>query len=348
MNSRTKKWTAIHKSKKIFSPRGLILIFLLLLLGIIFVGIERSHKIDIYFEKKYPQVPQRKIVYKNYRIGFVTDAHARFSKNCNDIIPKSKKPMVHFVSKMNNEFKPDVVIDGGDFIDGTKRFGQQSINDFLKFEKIFKKLTMPSYHVFGNHELRGMTRETWIDLNSYKKTYYYFDTDRLRIIVLDSTLIPNFDEINSLKDAAFNKQLDWLNALLEKSSGFRTVIFIHHPPLKKLNPKLSAEKLASLTDLFSKFGVRAVFSGHVEIPYYENKNGVDYFVVPGFFRSEAKGVIFYNSFAEVTLGIKNGIKVFYTRENDNEYKSFFMPSEEYNNIENEIKEKVKFFNLTDD
>ncbi len=328
---------------KIFTFSGLFLIAFILALGMFFVLFEKTGKIDNYFEKKYPQAPQKRIVYKTYRIGFTTDAHARFSKNSNAIIPESRKPMVHFVSMMNNDFKPDFVVDGGDFIDGSRRFGEKSINDFLKFEKILKNLTMPHYHVFGNHEIRGLSRETWAKINRQKKTYYSFEFDRLKVIILDSTLIPNFDEIGSTKDAAFEKQFGWLKDQLQSSDGFRKIVFIHHPPLPILSPVLSSEKLTALRDLFSEFGVRAVFSGHVEVPYHAEIGGVNYFVVPGFFRSEAKGVIFKNSFAEIRLGLRNTVEVFYTREDDSRYENFTMPSAGYAEIEKEIKEKVNFF-----
>lgn len=333
------------KDEKIFSLHGLILIAILLILGIGFVNIDRSRRIDIYFEKNIPQVSQ--IAHKNYRVGFVTDAHARFSKNSNSIIAESRIPMTYFVSKMNNDFKPAFVVDGGDFIEGSRRFGQQSINDFSEFQKIFENLKMPSYHVIGNHEIRGMSRETWLGLTQYEQTYYSFEVDNLKVIVLDSTLIPSSNKIGSDMDIAFEKQLTWLRNILENSSEFKKIIFIHHPPIATMNPTLSAARISDLNKIFSEFGVRAVFSGHVEIPYYAKIGGVDYFIVPGFFRSESKNTLFKQSFAEIKLGVRNKLKIYYTRESDTEYKTLTLPSEEYDAVKKEITKKgVDFFELT--
>lgn len=53
-NKKTKKITKKNKQKATFSLPGLLIIAFVLILGILFVSIERSGKIDTYFEKKYP------------------------------------------------------------------------------------------------------------------------------------------------------------------------------------------------------------------------------------------------------------------------------------------------------
>lgn len=308
------------------------------MLGLFFTWLENSGKIYHYYEKKYPVREFKNYPVKKYKIGFVTDAHSKTTKE-GLIRPESANPMLNFVSEMNNNFHPDFVVDGGDFIDGTRRFGTKSMQDYLAFSKIFETIKSPTYKVLGNHELRGMTRETWIKLNKYKKSYYYFDYDKLRIIVFDNTLMPDPDDLSKEKD--YREELAWLEKLLQESSGYKKIIFTHYPFVSSLRKGRPIEPIEEFNGIVSKYGVRAIFSGHVEVPYYEKIGGVDYFIIPGFFRSEATGMLWEGSFSEINVGLEASLKLFYKGEG-NEYKTFIIPSEEYENAKKEIMEKVDF------
>lgn len=326
------------KKKRIFSPWGLIIISTALALGLFFAWLENSGKTYSYFEKKYPASEIKMPPVKRYKIGFVTDAHSKTNKE-GLVYPESANPMLDFAFEMNNNFHPDFVIDGGDFIDGTKRFGAKSMRDYLAFSKIFETIKAPKYKVLGNHELRGMTRETWTKFNKYKKSYYYFDYGKLRIIIFDSTLMPDPDNLS--KEKAYKEELAWLENLLQESKGHKKIIFTHYPFVSSLRKGRPLAPIEEFNKIVSKYGVRAIFSGHVEVPYYEKIGGVDYFIIPGFFRSEATGMLWKGSFSEINIGLKTSLKLFYKREGD-EYETIIIPSKEYENIKKEISEKVNF------
>lgn len=328
------------KNKKLFSMSGLITIFFLLFFGLGFVFFEKTY----FPEDKQPVQVFKIPPIKKYRIGFMTDAHSRVTKK-GLIRPESKIPMLNFVSEMNNNFHPFFVVDGGDFIDGTRRFGSLSMKDYSAFSEIFKTIEAPKYQVLGNHELRGMTRENWNKLNNYKNSYYYFDYDKLRVIVFDSTLTPESE--NSVKIPEYNKQLLWLENLLKNSDGYKKIIFTHYPFISLLRKKMPIERVEEFNKIASEYGVRAVFCGHVEFPYYEKIGGVEYFVVPGFFRSEAIGMIWKDSFSEIRIGLRNNLKIFYKREDDNEYRTVVIPSAEYEEIKKEIMSTVDFMAPSD-
>lgn len=326
-----------EKNKGIFSPTGLLTIFLLLMIGLIVVLAEKSGKIFKEDAFQYPVINPSQI--KKYKIGFVADAHSRVTKK-GDVRLESKIPMENFVSEMNNNFHPNFVVDGGDFIDGTRRFGSQSMKDYSEFSKIFEKIEAPKYKVLGNHELRGMTREEWKKINNYEKSYYYFDFEDLRVIIFDNTLMPDPDDLS--KEKAYKNELAWLENLLQNSEGYKKIIFTHYSFIPSLRKALSIEIINEFNDLTSKYAVSAVFSGHVEVPYYEKLKGVDYFVVPGFFRSKATGMLWSGSFSEIQIGSQNSLKLFYKNDMNNEYKTFIMPSAEYEAIKEEIKSKINF------
>ena len=246
---------------------------------------------------------------------------------------------------MNNDFKPEIAIDGGDFIEGSKRFGEKSIKDYTLFEKVFGKLSMPKYHLLGNHDLRGMTREQWIQLNNYENSYYYVDLSRLRVIFLDGDLIPSSSEISGFEE--FEKQFNWLEELLKKSYRYRKIIFIHNSTLPEISITLSLEKLNRLNELFKKYYVMAVFSGHSEILDYKRNGFVNYFTIPGSYRSKYNKMKpdWYGTYAEITMKGSPSMKIFYKETENGEYKTMNIPSEEYYKAEQE-QERTR--NLNDE
>jgi len=190
-----------------------------------------------------------------------------------------------------------------------------------------------------------MTRETWTQLNGYEKSYYYFDYDKLRVIIFDSTLMPDPDDFS--KEKAYREEVAWLENLLKKSQGYKKIIFTHYPLIPAFGRASSIEIINEFNRITSQYGVRAVFSGHVEVVYYDKINGVDYFVVPGFFRSENKEVLWKGSFAEITIGLRNHLKLFYKKDGDNEYRTLTIPSVEYENIKKELDGKTNFLDQTE-
>jgi hypothetical protein len=335
--------TNLKKSKS-FTPQGIILILILLFFGGLFAYLMKETDLfDPYRESDMRVLIDNIILPKKHRIGFVTDAHARATRQ-NDILPAAKVPMEKFISRMNTVFLPDFTVDGGDFIEGTRRFGAKSRNDFLLFDKFFQQLDSPEYHVIGNHDLRGLTRQEWTDKTKNKNSYYYFDFDEtLRVIIFDSTLITASSDEKNSERIAYEKELDWLEETLKNSRNRKIIVFSHHPPIPALRKAMPIEAISRLDDIFSKYRVRAVFSGHVEVAYYEKIGGVDYFAVPGFYRSELTGFPLIGSFSEINIGYRNSLTLYYKKSaEETGYRTLLIPSDEYYAFEKEEKEKVNF------
>lgn len=277
---------------------------------------------------------------KECKIGFITDVHGRKStKGTERLKEESEKTLLAFSKRMKNDFHPNFIVDGGDLIEGTDREGQKSIDDFKALKEYLEKMDIPLYHVIGNHETRGFSKDDWLKLVDQEKTFYYFDHKNLRIIVLDGneneridTSAPDYN-----KDFYYitDEQFAFLEKTLSENENLQKIVFIHYPPFETPGTKMiNPEQSARLREIFSKNKVAAVFSGHTEILDYKEIEGVRYFVIPGAERSELKNVHWLGTFSEITVGEDVKAKIFYKKSFDEEnYHELLIPSEEYENIE---------------
>lgn len=316
------------KSNSIFKNKiSLLAIFLALSAGSVFALYQEQGLIDEYFQKKYYKPVIVKIrPAKLVKIGFTTDVHAQFRNSVQSINRESKLTMESFVVEMK-AYRPDFVIDGGDYIEGTKRTETEAVKDFQDIQKIFLSGgNIPAYYVLGNHELRGFSRQKWLELTGLGNSFYYFDVENLRVIVLDGNYQPSSSQgdiaiepgLTYTRGYVSQEQMVWLENLLQESKAFRKIVFLHQPPLggtiHKTNRSGFPVNARQLREVFSKYGVMAVFSGHIEEAYHEKIDGVDYFVMPGFHKDndQDKGQEFYKgvfSAIEVTRDVR--IKMFF-------------------------------------
>jgi 3',5'-cyclic AMP phosphodiesterase CpdA len=325
----------LTKNKIFKNIEALLIIFILLCAGVVFVYFLQKGIIYEYIENKYyhPQVLKIRPA-KLVKIGFVTDAHTMYKKGA---LKKSTTETLDEFSKQMNIFRPDFIIDGGDMIEGTKRVGNQSITDFQAINQLFSQAAFGAskYYVLGNHELRGFNRQKWLELTGMENSYYYFDVDNLRVIVLDGNFMPSSVGDIAIEPGLYytrgyvnNEQKKWLEKVLENSVEYRKIVFLHQPPLDSTNHKTGSSGFpagaAKLRAIFSQYGVSAVFSGHIEEAYHEKIDGVDYFIVPGFWKDnddKEKGHDFYKRvFSEIKVRRNVSLKMHYKDLESGEYK----------------------------
>lgn len=290
-------------------------------------------------EKK--QQEEKEIIQKEYKIGFITDVHGKIKgikKKTPNVNSEAKETLTYFMEHMNKNFHPDFIVDGGDLVEGTDREGQKSIDDFKTLTEYFKEIKVPTYHIIGNHETRGFSKSDWLNLTGYQETYYYFDYDRLRIIVLDGNeneKIENIDSYNKDFYYISEEQFQWLEKTLSESRNPKKIVFIHYPPFETPGTKMiDLDQSARLRNIFSKNSVSAVFSGHTEILQFKEIDGVRYFVIPGAERSKLKSIAWLDSFAEIIVEENIQAKLFYKKSFDEkEYHELLIPSEEFDKME---------------
>lgn len=233
------------------------------------------------------------------KIGFITDAHFNADKNKKTgeykLHWRSREAMEKFVEVMNKNFKPDLVIENGDFIDGKDKRSQET---WLEANELFKKLKAPFYHVLGNHETNSFKKDVWLGMIGYDKTYYFQDirkgNQNYRVIVLDGNFLPDDSDTEPEKHyypGKINKeQWQWLKNILQeaKEQDKSTIVFIHQPPVSTdffTNWGVFPQG-KQLHELFSEYKVRAVFSGHIENLCNIKDGETKYFVLQGFWKGK--------------------------------------------------------------
>jgi 3',5'-cyclic AMP phosphodiesterase CpdA len=196
-----------------------------------------------------------------------------------------------------------------------------------------------------------MGKDDWLELVGYEKPYYYFDVKNYRMIVLDSNFFPVcFDNVPTAQDSVCleqgkdinvldvvdifpdaeyypgyvdQEQIKWLEEVLRDAADKKILVFVHQPPILESEVK-SAELFVfnkeELRVLFEKFGVLAVFSGHIEELCHQEINGVKYFVIPGFYKENKlipEEEQYFSVFSEVKVRDRDiDIRMFYKRDED--------------------------------
>lgn len=168
-----------------------------------------------------------------------------------------------------NELRPDFIVVLGDMVMHWDNAQQRT--DLLA---AFKNLSpeIPVYWVPGNHDVGvDFFSPTDESLASYRESFghdrYSFNRGPVRFIGFNSAL---FDRPEGASHE-YEQQLAWLDAELARPTAegiHHTVAFAHHPPfLRSVDEEYGSFNLpqpgrAKLVDLFSKHGVRYLFTGH--------------------------------------------------------------------------------------
>ncbi len=129
------------------------------------------------------------------------------------------------------------------------------------------------YHVMGNHDAYNGDGQF---IKYFGRTYYSFDHENAHFIVLNNALNMYFDET----------QLDFLEKDLEANKGRGIFVFFHKPAFDPSNVYrefvMSDRRLAvKMMDLFKKYKVRYVSSGHIHAYLRSESSGVVYLVTGG-------------------------------------------------------------------
>ncbi len=312
-----------------------------------------NQKLNIYVWKKKQG---------SIKIGFITDAHCLAKQDKTtlkwNLKSSCEEPLSYFVNKMDNEFKPDIIVNGGDLVDGAD---DNSIWDFQEAKKLLGKAVAPTYDVLGNHEVNKFSKEEWLKLTGNERTYYKVDINGFRVIFLDGNFTSTGRATGPDKSAYPGKineeQFLWLQDTLEDAEDLRKIVFVHQPPIEtdyreQSRLFIDAEELRAL---LSEYDVEVVVSGHIE-RYCKMNFGTstDYYVLQGFWKSNKnlkeefrykKGAVF----SEITIGKEAEVKTYYMDNNGIDYKSFVLNRDNADCLDGSavITEKVREY-LEDD
>jgi 3',5'-cyclic AMP phosphodiesterase CpdA len=176
-----------------------------------------------------------------------------------------------------NELKPDFVVITGDFVNNSKDTLQ--IKEFKRITSLIDK-GIPVYLSPGNHDLGQSPSKD--DFEFYFSNYgkgsdrFSFKQNNSTFIGFNSVIIKS--EKNS-KDE--KKQFRWLKRQLRKAKKSDNIVLFTHYPffLHDFNEKVtysnqSMEARNKYFRLFEKYGVDAIFAGHLHDNAEASYNGI--------------------------------------------------------------------------
>lgn len=177
-----------------------------------------------------------------------------------------------------NQKKPAFTIQLGDIIDGYPGDIARSAQDLDRVLKIYNGLSMPHYHVIGNHCVMA-NRDSLLEKYRLKKAYYDFTAPGAsgwRFVVLNGVQAGN--------GVLGKEQINWLCTLLRQAAANqeKVVCFCHFAPplLKDIDEVLRTTEETGC--------VAAWFSGHVHTGGYSFENGIHQVTVCGMVESSPR------------------------------------------------------------
>lgn len=226
---------------------------------------------------------------KTLNFAVAADVHYNAEQNRdNKNYTNGAKALSGFVSRMNENNYDFVVFDG----DNVSKSNLQNLKSFLT---VVKDIKTPYYIVAGNrdtHKISGIAKPEYLKLiNEYNKnqrntemSYYFYPNSDIIAIVLDgvSTGMPSTHGV-------FNqKNLKWLDNILEKNKNKQAIIFQHVPYYEPCDkPAYEILEKAEYTAILRKHkNVLMIVSGHYHKDFrITDEYGVTHISVPALFET---------------------------------------------------------------
>jgi 3',5'-cyclic AMP phosphodiesterase CpdA len=218
--------------------------------------------------------------------AIVTDLHfgpeARWEGKLRKLTHRAGELARAFVARMNDEVRPDLVVNLGDDIEDESR--EADLARYGECQEILRGARAALVNVAGNHDLIHLNRE---DLNGFWRRsgplYYSLDLRGWHFVVLHT--IERKDVDVRLPDT----QLEWLRQDLAAGEGPAIVLMHHsaseqHVEDSRWWPGRShlalVKERAELRRILEESGrVRAVFNGHLHWNHLDVIRGIPYVTV---------------------------------------------------------------------
>ena len=250
------------------------------------------------------------------RFGLVTDVHHRTRGQ--DL----RAYMRAFVEDMNRNFRPDFVVELGDFYGGSGT----SREDLKEIDDVFKLCDTPVYYVLGNVDSwSDGGKEGFMETVGIDYTRLSFDINGFHFVILNGAWISDDVPISPehhgderrpplclrlVEGKVFleegdpighvghipSRDIEWLREDLA-STRKKVIVFCHYPIC--VGPRWARlDNEAELVKVLEESGkVVAVFAGHYPECYYRRRNGINYFIMKGMGQNCSR----FGSYAKVTV-----------------------------------------------
>lgn len=165
-----------------------------------------------------------------------------------------------------SRLRPDFVMTPGDCIEGYTSDEKENREEWKHFKEITKPFGKNFYIAPGNHDIWSDDAEkVYREING--DPYYSVDLKGIHFIMLDAS---RWD----LESEMQPEQMKWLEEDLKANKDAAcTMVFLHKPIWFET---ISKGKKGVLHDLFKKYGVDAVFTGHYHEYFSGEHDGIMY------------------------------------------------------------------------
>jgi predicted MPP superfamily phosphohydrolase len=224
------------------------------------------------------------------RFGMLSDVHYANREPAGERFYQQSLAKVQEAIDRMNQGKLDFAIELGDFKDQDAVPNEaNTLNYLTEIESVFQKFDGPTYHVLGNHDMDGISKQQFLEKVentgiSGTKSYYSFNRKKIHFVVLDGNFTKEgkaYDHGNfSWEDASIPAQeISWLKDDL-KANKLPVVVFIHQMLDESKNSKQAVQNAAEVRQILEQSGkVICVFQGHVHEERYNLINGIHYYSV---------------------------------------------------------------------
>ncbi len=224
------------------------------------------------------------------RFGVISDIHyANREPAGTRFYNQSLGKVQEAIDRMNQE-KLDFAIELGDFKDQDAVPNEaNTLNYLADIELVFQKFDGPTYHVLGNHDTDGISKQQFLERVENTgiprtESYYSFSRKGIHFVVLDGDFTKEgkaYDHGNfSWDDASIpEEEIDWLKADL-KQNNLPVIVFIHQMLDESKDVKQAVQNAAEVRQILEQAGnVLCVIQGHVHEERYNLINGIHYYSV---------------------------------------------------------------------
>ena len=222
------------------------------------------------------------------RFGMLSDVHYADRKPSGISFYRQSLGKVKECIDLMNWEKVDFVIELGDYKDQDTVPNETNTLKYLEtIESVFHQFNGPTYHVLGNHDMDGISKEQFLNrvVNTgipTSESYYSFNQNGFHFVVLDGNFTREgiaYDHGNFSWDDAFipDNQLNWLKDDL-KVNNLPVIVFIHQMLDDSKSKAQGVQNAAQVRQILEQSGkVVCVFQGHVHEERYSMINNIHYY-----------------------------------------------------------------------
>jgi 3',5'-cyclic-AMP phosphodiesterase len=219
-------------------------------------------------------------------VGFVTDLHfgpeTRYNGKLRKLTHHAADLSRAFVARMNDEVKPDLVVNLGDDIEDENL--EVDLARYQECQSILRTAKAEVVNVAGNHDTENMTPADLLRVWGREGALHYgFDRGGIHFVVLHTK------ERHDIDISVGQDQLEWLGAELGAHPG-PTVVLMHHSAAEqdlrgsrwfegRPHAALVRERRTLRKLLFDHGEVLAVFNGHLHWNHVDVINGLPFVTI---------------------------------------------------------------------